>query len=92
MTPRRNHKPVRSCLGCNRRALQGTLVRITIVDGALVLDELQKRGGRGGYLHREAGCLEKFVRSRVKEFRALRRGIPRDERSRIAELVRVAAG
>ncbi|HLW69629.1 MAG TPA: YlxR family protein [Candidatus Binataceae bacterium] len=92
MTSRRNHKPVRSCLGCNSRDLQSTLVRVTIVDGALVLDEPRERGGRGGYLHRDAGCLQKFVRSRVKEFRALRRGIPRDERSRITELLQVAAG
>lgn len=67
-------------------------MRVTIVDGALMLDESRRRGGRGGYLHRGDECLQKFARSRVKEFRAFRRGIPTAERVRIAELVRVAAG
>jgi hypothetical protein len=39
-------------------------------------------------LHRRADCVEKFVRSKVKEFRSLRRRMSLDERLKIAELIR----
>jgi len=45
-------------------------------------------GGRGGYLHRKAACLEGFERSRTKEFRSLKRAIGLDERRAITELIR----
>jgi hypothetical protein len=68
------------------------MVRVTMVGDALALDEAIRRGGRGGYLHRADDCLSKFVRSRVKEFRSLQRAVAPDERLRIAELIRGAAG
>jgi hypothetical protein len=45
-------------------------------------------GGRGGYLHARTACLEGFERSRVKEFRSLKRRLGSDERRAITELIR----
>ena len=84
----RSRRPERTCLGCMKRELKGLMTRITFADGVLILDTTSQRPGRGGYLHRETNCLERFVRSRVKEFRSLRRAVPLDERRRIAELIR----
>jgi hypothetical protein len=68
------------------------MARVTIIGNALALDEGLRQRGRGGYLHRADDCLSKFVRSRVKEFRSLQRAVAPDERLRIAELIRGAAG
>jgi len=72
------------------------MVRLAGLDGALLVDEDRRIAGRGGYLHRESGCLAKFTRSKIKEFRSLRRGIALDERrriaDRIAELIQSVAG
>jgi predicted RNA-binding protein YlxR (DUF448 family) len=89
--PRRNHRPRRTCLGCQGRDDQMAMVRLTMLGEALVLDDTIRRGGRGGYLHPTECCLRKFVRSRVREFRSFRRVVSRDERSRIAELLRGAS-
>jgi predicted RNA-binding protein YlxR (DUF448 family) len=68
------------------------MARVTVIGNGLALDEGPHRIGRGGYLHRADDCLSKFVRSRVKEFRSLQRAVAPDERLRIAELIRGAAG
>jgi predicted RNA-binding protein YlxR (DUF448 family) len=72
------------------------MVRIAMRDGVLTVDQDRRIAGRGGYLHRASGCLAKFARSKVKEFRSLRRTIALDERrqiaNRIAELIQSAAG
>jgi len=63
------------------------MVRVAAAGEVVILDRAGLMPGRGGYLHRRAECLERFVRSKVKEFRSLRRGIALDERRRIAELI-----
>jgi predicted RNA-binding protein YlxR (DUF448 family) len=68
------------------------MIRIAVAQNEIRVDELQAMTGRGGYLHREEACLRKFVRSKVREFRSIRRKIPLDERERITELIRSAAG
>lgn len=94
--PRPSHNPLRTCLGCNARDAQAAMVRIAVRDGVLTVDPDRRITGRGGYLHRASDCLAKFARSKVKEFRALRRGIALDERrqiaNRITELIQRAAG
>jgi len=54
------------------------------------IDQTGNAPGRGGYLHLETRCLEKFAASRVKEFRSLKSSIDRDQRLRIIEAVRAA--
>jgi len=80
--------PVRTCLGCRERDSQLTMVRLIALPNRVALWSLDCTGGRGGYLHPRAACLEGFERSRVKEFRSLKRYLGRDERRAITELVR----
>ena len=56
------------------------MIRIAVVDGKVEADFAARRPGRGGYLHPTPECADRFVNSRVKEFRALRRNIDRSER------------
>jgi predicted RNA-binding protein YlxR (DUF448 family) len=71
--------------------MQSTMLRLAAYDGAIVVDLNRQIMGRGAYLHRTENCLTKFVRSKVKEFRSLRRSITPDERraivNRIAESI-----
>ena len=64
------------------------MVRIAAVGGRVRPDEAMRVPGRGGYLHRSAECLMRFERSRVREFRSLRRKLGLDERREITELIR----
>ena len=54
----------------------------------ITIDYTGSAPGRGGYLHPDPRCLEKFAASKVKEFRSLKSGIDRDQRLRIIEAVR----
>lgn len=54
----------------------------------VVADPEGKTPGRGGYLHRDVGCLEKFETSRVKQFRSLKVQIDRPQRLKISEEIR----
>lgn len=67
---------------------QIAMIRLTARAGQVQLDELVRMPGRGGYLHRNAACLVRFERSRVKEFRSLRLKLSFDERRKITELMR----
>ncbi len=64
------------------------MLRIAIRDGQAVLDEDGNLAGRGGYLHRSPECLERFVKSKVRQWKSLRSGIDRDQRMRIVSAVR----
>lgn len=64
------------------------MVRIAAAGAVIRPDDAQRRPGRGGYLHRSAECWLRFERSRVREFRSLRRRIGVDERREITELIR----
>jgi predicted RNA-binding protein YlxR (DUF448 family) len=83
-----NHKPLRTCLGCMQRDLKAAMVRIIESDGTMVTDLRAALPGRGGYLHPSQVCLERFVRSKAREFRSLRRAVDRQVRERIAESIR----
>jgi predicted RNA-binding protein YlxR (DUF448 family) len=71
-----------------RRDDQNAMVRIAAVAGRVRPDSIVRSPGRGGYLHRSVECLTRFERSKVKEFRSLRRRLGLDERREIAELIR----
>jgi predicted RNA-binding protein YlxR (DUF448 family) len=78
----------RTCLGCRERDSQSVMVRLIALPGRVALWSRNSEGGRGGYLHPRAACLEGFERSRVKEFRSLKRCLGRSERHAITELIR----
>ncbi len=65
--------PVRTCVGCGQAAAQSTLVRCRVGDGARVVLDVKRSGGRGAWLHREAACLDQAVRRRAFA-RAFKRG------------------
>ncbi|MGZ4336583.1 MAG: YlxR family protein [Gaiellaceae bacterium] len=65
-------EPIRSCIGCGRKAPQGQLLRFAAVDGQLV------RGagmpGRGAYTCRRLACFERAVSRRAFN-RTLRKSV-----------------
>jgi predicted RNA-binding protein YlxR (DUF448 family) len=71
-----------------RRDDQAAMVRIATVAGRVQPDHDARQPGRGGYLHRNAECLARFERSRIKEFRSLRRRIGLDERRDLTQQIR----
>jgi predicted RNA-binding protein YlxR (DUF448 family) len=91
-TRKQNNQPQRTCLGCKTRDAQAAMIRLVTRPEGVVLAQLDNvnsaAGGRSGYLHKNASCLESFERSRVKEFRSLKRGIGPDERRAITKLIR----
>jgi len=74
-------------MGCNRVDEKRAMTRIVFSDGALKIDREQAAAGRGGYLHNEPSCLQRFRKSKVGEFRSLRRRVAAAERARLAELI-----
>jgi predicted RNA-binding protein YlxR (DUF448 family) len=47
-------EPIRTCLGCRRRAPAAELVRLRLEAGRIVIEG---RAGRGASIHAEASCL-----------------------------------
>jgi predicted RNA-binding protein YlxR (DUF448 family) len=55
--------PIRSCVGCGRKAPQAELLRFAAVDGRLVSGS--GRPGRGAYTCRRLACFERAVGRRA---------------------------
>jgi len=85
---RESHRPERTCVGCMKRAPKEAMIRLAVSNDLVVPDFDSRAPGRGAYLHRSVECLERFVASRVKEFRSLKRGIARSDRVEIARVVK----
>ena len=63
--------PVRTCVGCRRRAPAAELLRVVARDGAVLPDPAHRLPGRGAHLHPVVACLD--LAERRKAFpRALR--------------------
>ncbi len=69
-------EPVRTCVGCRRRAAAGELVRVAWDETAraLTIDGRRRLGGRGAWLHPSASCLDTALRRKAFG-RALRRTV-----------------
>jgi predicted RNA-binding protein YlxR (DUF448 family) len=65
--------PVRTCVGCGQAVAQAMLIRVRVGDGARVVVDGKRSGGRGAWLHRGEGCLERALKRRSFA-RAFRRG------------------
>ena len=52
-------EPIRSCIGCGRKAPQGQLLRFAALDGQLVPGAGMP--GRGAYTCRRLACFERAV-------------------------------
>lgn len=64
--------PVRSCIGCGRKAPQSELLRFVAKDGVLVPGRTEP--GRGAYTCRRLSCFERAVARRAFN-RTLRRNV-----------------
>jgi uncharacterized protein len=69
-------EPIRSCIGCGRKAPQGQLLRFAAVDGQLVPGA--DVPGRGAYTCRRLACFERAVSRRAFN-RTLRRTVRIDQ-------------
>jgi uncharacterized protein len=45
--------PVRSCIGCRKRANPAALIRVVLVDGKVIPDLKGGAAGRGAWLHKK---------------------------------------
>lgn len=82
------HGPVRTCMGCMKPSGKNAMVRIVAAAGGVQPDFEGRRPGRGGYLHPQHDCLERFIRAKVREFRSLRMRIDGERRSFVVERIR----
>jgi predicted RNA-binding protein YlxR (DUF448 family) len=64
------------------------MVRIAMVEGNPRPDFQGTAAGRGGYLHQKDECLERFIKSKAREFKSLRMKIDRDRRRTIVEAIK----
>jgi predicted RNA-binding protein YlxR (DUF448 family) len=66
-----NAVPLRTCLGCRRKAAQRDLVRLLVDQGQVVVDP-RRSGGRGAWLHPERECFEEAAKRKAfgRAFRA----------------------
>ena len=69
-------EPIRSCIGCGRKAPQGQLLRFAAVDGHLVPGA--GLPGRGAYTCRRLACFERAVSRRAFN-RTLRKTVRIDQ-------------
>jgi uncharacterized protein len=69
-------EPIRSCIGCGRKAPQGQLLRFAVVDGQLVPGAGMP--GRGAYTCRRLACFERAVSRRAFN-RTLRKTVRIDQ-------------
>jgi uncharacterized protein len=69
-------EPIRSCIGCGRKAPQGQLLRFAAVDGRLVPGAGVP--GRGAYTCRRLPCFERAVSRRAFN-RTLRKTVGIDQ-------------
>ncbi len=70
--------PLRQCLGCREMKPKRELVRVVrSPEGHVSVDGTGRSPGRGAYICRDAGCLQKAIRSRALS-RALETEIPAD--------------
>jgi predicted RNA-binding protein YlxR (DUF448 family) len=58
-------EPVRTCIGCRKRAVKSELVRLVWRGAAVWADLRQTEPGRGAYLHQRVQCLEAALRKRA---------------------------
>ncbi len=70
--------PLRQCLGCREMKPKRELVRVVrSPEGNVSVDGTGRSPGRGAYICRDAGCLQKAIKSRALS-RALETEIPAD--------------
>lgn len=57
--------PVRTCVGCRDLGSRDDLLRVTLQDGVLTVDERGQLPGRGARLHPDLACLDVAAKRRA---------------------------
>jgi len=58
-------EPVRTCLGCRRRDIRSSLVRVVARDGEAVVDQSATLPGRGAWVHPTSECVTAAITRRA---------------------------
>jgi uncharacterized protein len=69
--------PVRTCVACRVRAPRTALLRVVVIDSALIPDERATMPGRGAWVHPTPECVDAAIKRRAF-VRALRAPGPLD--------------
>jgi predicted RNA-binding protein YlxR (DUF448 family) len=85
-------QPVRTCVGCGKRAAQHEFLRLQRlqagVDGTMLGLSPRRAGvGRSAYVHRRRSCVDGLAKSRLLA-RSLRAAVQQDVREEIARVLR----
>jgi len=74
-------------MACRQADSKEALVRVAARSDGVTIDWNGNLGGRGGYLHARRQCLELFVKAKVTRFNSLGRGLDRDERMNLINVL-----
>jgi predicted RNA-binding protein YlxR (DUF448 family) len=85
MSPKRKHKPQRTCIGCREVLDKGDLMRVVRTPEGVVMDQSGKMPGRGAYVHPRKSCWENALQGSIA--RALRVELSSGDRQRLEEAV-----
>ena len=77
--------PVRSCIGCRKKANPAALIRVVLIDGKLVPDIKGGAPGRGAWLHKK--CAEVAIARNAFRF-AFKVDKAHDEAIDVSELLK----
>ena len=60
-----NHRGLRRCAGCGELKLKSEMIRvIRTKEGEVLVDETQKKNGRGTYVCKSSACLDAAVKKK----------------------------
>jgi uncharacterized protein len=76
--------PARTCVGCRVRAPKGELLRLARTPEGIRPDAASRLRGRGTYLHRDPGCVERGLAGGGVA-RGLRTGLGPEELGRLRD-------
>ena len=78
--------PVRSCIGCRKKANPSALIRVVLIDGKLVPDIKGGAPGRGAWLHKK--CAEGAISRGAFRFALKLNKEQHDEAIDVSELLK----
>lgn len=77
--------PLRKCVGCGEMIAKRDMLRVVKTrENEIKLDPTGRENGRGAYLHFDAGCFEKAVKSKGLE-RSFKMSIDADVYKKLGE-------
>ena len=66
----KGHVPIRTCVSCRSKKPKKGLVRFVLdKDNRVIIDEFQKKEGRGIYLCNNISCIERFFKNKAMKSR-----------------------